>query len=147
MAIPVLFRDGVGTISKAIPSSVGGLDVPRTLSKEWNTRQGLKGEAGSAVVLRSLRETNVIFVSLGCERSTPAELSIGRRQCGAGRGRVTARLSLADGRDRESRGRGPGAHRRAPCCRRTVSKIAAPSINFDVVPVGVPLPTVRCTMR
>ncbi len=142
VVIPVLFRDGVGTISKAIPSSVGGLDVPRTLSKEWNTRQGLKGEAGSAVVLRSLRETNVIFVSLGASD----QLLQNYRLAGASAVRAAGELPLAfllPTEGVESPAGVAQALTEGALLSAYSFKDHGPSINFDVVPVGVPLPTVE----
>ncbi len=142
VAIPVLFRDGVGAVSKAIPSNVGGLDVPRTLSKEWNTRQGLKAEAGSAVVLRSLRETNVIFVSLGSDD----QLLQNYRLAGAGAVRAAAEAPLAFLLPTEGI-ENPSGVAQALTEGALLSaygfKDRGDVINFDVVPVGVPLPTVQ----
>jgi leucyl aminopeptidase len=142
VAIPVLFRDGVGTISNAIPASVGGLDVPRTLSKEWNVRQGLKGEAGSAIVLRSLRETNVIFVSLGTSDQLPQNY----RLAGAGAARAAGETPVAFLVPTEGV-QNPSGVAQALTEGAVLSgynfKDRGDSINFDVVPVGVPLPTVE----
>src|ERR1019366_8853596 len=65
IAVPVIFRDGVGRISEGVPPTLGGNDVPRTLTKVWCARQGLKDDPGSSIVLRSLQGPNVAFVSLG----------------------------------------------------------------------------------
>src|ERR1035441_7024687 len=65
IAVPVIFRDGVGRISEGAPPTLGGNDVPRTLTKVWCARQGLKDDPGSSIVLRSLQGPNVAFVSLG----------------------------------------------------------------------------------
>jgi leucyl aminopeptidase len=142
IVIPVLFRDGVGTISKAIPSSVGGLDVPRTLTQEWNARQGLKGDAGSAVVLRSLRETNVIFVSLG----TSDQLLQNYRLAGAAAVRAAGETPLAFLLPTEGV-QNPSGVAQALTEGALLSaynfKDQSAAINFDVVPVGVPLPTVE----
>jgi leucyl aminopeptidase len=142
VAIPVLFRDGVGIISKAIPSSVGGLDVPRTLSKEWSARQGLKAEAGSAVVLRSLRETNVIFVSLG----TSDQLLQNYRLAGASAARAAGESPLAfllPTEGIESPSRVAQALTEGALLSAYNFKDRGDAINFDVVPVDVPLPTVE----
>lgn len=142
IVIPVLFRDGVGSISKAIPSSVGGLDVPRTLSREWNARQGLRGDAGSAVVLRSLRETNVIFVSLG----TNDQLLQNYRLAGAGAVRAAGETPLAFLLPTEGI-ENPSGVAQALTEGALLSaynfKGQSDAVNFDVVPVGVPLPTVE----
>jgi len=46
VGVPVIFKDGVGAISDAIPSTLGGIEIPRTLSKAWCSNQGLKEVAG-----------------------------------------------------------------------------------------------------
>jgi leucyl aminopeptidase len=141
IAVPVVFNDGVGTISKAIPSSVGGLDVPRSLSKEWSTRQGLKAEPGSAVSLRSLRETNVVFVSLGSND----QLLQNYRLAGAGAQRAAGDAPLAFLLPTEGIGNPSGvaqALTEGALLSAYSFKDQISSTNFDVVPVGVPLPTV-----
>jgi leucyl aminopeptidase len=142
IAVPVTFSEGgVGTISKAIPSSVGGLDIPRKLTKEWCARQGLKAEAGSAVVLRSLRETNVVFVSLG----TSDQLSQNYRLAGAGALRAAGESPLAFLLPTESLKDPSGAGQaltEGALLAAYNFKEQNGAISFDVAPVGVPLPTV-----
>jgi leucyl aminopeptidase len=141
IAIPVVVNDGVGSISKAIPSSVGGLDIPRTLPKDWTTRQGLKSEPGSAVVLRSLRETNVVFVSLGSND----QLLQNYRLAGAGALRAAGDSPLAFLLPTEGI-KNPSGVAQALTEGALLSaynfKDQVGTTNFDVVPVGVPLPTV-----
>ncbi|MCU1363718.1 MAG: putative cytosol aminopeptidase [Acidimicrobiaceae bacterium] len=142
IVVPVLFCDGVGTISSAIPSSVGGLDVPRSLSPEWNHRQGLKGDAGSAVVLRSLRETNVIFVSLG----SSDQLLQNYRLAGASAVRAAGETPLAFFLPTEGL-RNPAGVAQALTEGALLSSYSfkgrSDAASFDVVPVGAPLPTVE----
>jgi leucyl aminopeptidase len=141
IAIPVLFVDGVGTISKAIPSSVGGLEIPRSLTKEWCVRQGLKAEPGSAVVLRSLREINVVFVSLGSND----QLLQSYRLAGAGAVRAAGDTPLAFLLPTEGVSDPPGvaqALTEGALMSAYSFKDQISATNFDVVPVGVPLPTV-----
>ena len=65
VVVPVVFDDGAGYVAESVPASLGGQSIPRTLSKEWCTKQGLKPDAGSVTVLRTLKDTNVAFVSIG----------------------------------------------------------------------------------
>jgi leucyl aminopeptidase len=65
VVVPVVFDEGVAFIAESVPANVGGQAIPRTLAKEWCTKQGFKSEAGSVTVLRTLNDTNVAFVSLG----------------------------------------------------------------------------------
>src|SRR3984957_13126058 len=65
VVVPVVFDDGGAFVAESVPESLGGQSIPRTLSKEWCTKQGLKPDAGSVTVLRTLKDTNVAFVSIG----------------------------------------------------------------------------------
>jgi Cytosol aminopeptidase family, N-terminal domain len=68
IAVPVVVREGAGSIDDAIVQS--GVSVPGSLSVDWCRQQGLKGDVGSAVVLRSLNGANIVLVSLGADQST-----------------------------------------------------------------------------
>ncbi|MFY9782138.1 MAG: leucyl aminopeptidase family protein [Acidimicrobiales bacterium] len=142
IAVPVVFCEGVGTISESIPSSVGGLDIPQKLTKEWSARQGLKGEAGSAVVLRSLHETNVVFVSLG----TSDQLLQNYRLAGAGSLRAAGDSPLAFLLPTEGLKDPAGAAQAVTEGALLAAynfKEQNSATNFDVVPIGAPLPTVE----
>src|SRR6202050_3545904 len=65
VVVPVVFDDGAAYIAESVPATLAGQSIPRTLSKEWCTKQGLKSDAGSITVLRTLKDTNVAFVSIG----------------------------------------------------------------------------------
>jgi leucyl aminopeptidase len=141
IGVPVTFRDGVGNISAAIPKSVGGQEIPRSLSKEWCSQQGLKDIAGSTVVLRSIGGSNVAFVSLG---SSDEDL-LNYRLAGAGALQAAGERAMAfllptdDLND-------PSAVAQALTEGALLAsysfKDKGPVVNFDVVPIGVPLPTV-----
>jgi leucyl aminopeptidase len=142
IALPVLFEGGVGTISNAVPQTLGGLEIPRTLTQEWCARQGLKDEAGSAVVLRSLQSSNVAFVSLGSSDQDANAY----RLAGAGVLRATGEGTIAfllptDGLHDPSgvaQALGEGALLAAYSFKNQSA-----DASFDVVPIGVPLPTVE----
>jgi leucyl aminopeptidase len=141
IAVPVVFSDGVGTISESVPSSLGGNDIPRTLTKEWCARQGLKDDAGCAVVLRSLQGPNVALVSLGLSD----ESANAYRLAAAGVLRATNEGSIAfllpaDGLN------DPMGVAQALAEGALLSSYSFKSQGedetFDVVPIGTPLPTV-----
>ncbi|HVA53655.1 MAG TPA: leucyl aminopeptidase family protein [Acidimicrobiales bacterium] len=141
IALPVLFKDGVGTISDAIPQSLGGQEIPRTLTKEWCARQGLKDDVGSSVVLRSLQSSNVAFVSIGSSDQDANAY----RLAGAGVLRATGEGSIAfllptDGL-REPSSIAQALSEGALLASYSFKNQGTDS-TFDVVPIGVPLPTV-----
>lgn len=141
IGVPVIFSEGVGTISDAIPARLAGLEIPRTLSKEWCAHQGLKDDAGSSIVLRSLQGSNVAFISLGSSDHAAENY----RLAGAGALRAAGEGSMAvllatNGLD------DPSSAAQALVEGALLSsynfKNKSPEETFDVIPVGVPLPTV-----
>jgi leucyl aminopeptidase len=140
IGVPVIFRDGVGTISDAVPSRLAGVEIPRTLSKMWCAQQGLKEEAGSYLVLRSLQGANVAFVSLG----SSDQVLENYRRFGAGALRAAGEGSMAVLLPTN------GLTDPSNVAQALVEGALLASYNFkknseetfDVVPVAVPLPTV-----
>jgi leucyl aminopeptidase len=141
VVVPVTFDDGAAFIAESVPSSIGGMAIPKTFSKEWCAQQGLKPEAGSATVLRTVQGPNVALVSLG---STYNSLE-NYRLCGAAAMRCAAESSVAfllptDGIE------APRAAAQALVEGALLSsysyKKAALDTVFDVVPLGHPLPSV-----
>jgi leucyl aminopeptidase len=141
IAVPVVFRDGEGQIGDAIPQSLDGHEIPRQLSREWCSRQGLKEDAGSSVVLRSLQGSNVAFVSLGPDDQDANAY----RLAGAGVLRATGEGSIAfllpTDTLRDPSGVSQALSEGALLAAYSF-KNQAPDTTFDVVPIGVPLPTV-----
>src|ERR1700678_1493679 len=88
IAVPVTMRDGAGTINDEIVQS--GVSVPTSLSAEWCRQQGLKSDAGSAALLRSMNGANIVLVSLGASASIA-----NYRLAGAAAARAAGEGSLA----------------------------------------------------
>lgn len=139
IAVPVTVREGAGTINDAIVHT--GVGVPTSLSVEWCRQQGLKGDAGSAVVLRSIKGANIVLVSLGDDEQSTANY----RLAGAAAARAAGDGSLAFFLSTE------GLADPARVAQSIVEGALLASYSFksrdssssvDVVPVGVPLPTV-----
>ena len=142
VVVPVVFDDGVAYIAESVPANLAGQSIPRTLSKEWCTKQGLKPEAGSVAVLRTLKDTNVAFVSIGSSYNSLE----GYRLAGAAATRCANEHSVAfflptDGIDDP---------RDAAQALVTGGLLASYSYKerdatttFDVVPLGSPLPSVE----
>jgi leucyl aminopeptidase len=141
VCVPVIFHDGVGTISEAIPALLGGVEIPRTLTKVWCAQQGLKEDAGSSVVLRSLQGPNVAFVSLG----SGDQVAQNYRLFGAGALRVagegSAAVLLATNGLSDPSGAAQAVVEGAVLASYSF-KDRSSEVTFDVVPVAVPLPTV-----
>ena len=142
VVVPVVFDDGAAFIAESVPASLGGQSIPRTLSKEWCTKQGLKPDAGSVAVLRSLKDTNVAFVSLG---STYNSLE-SYRLAGAAAARCANDASVAfflptDGID-DPRDAAQALVTGALLASYTYKQGDAIT-TFDVVPLGSPLPSVE----
>jgi leucyl aminopeptidase len=141
VGVPVTFHDGVGTISDAIPSRLAGVEIPRTLTKEWCSRQGLKEDAGSSLVLRSLQGLNVAFVSLGSSDQALQDY----RLFGAGALRAAGEGSMAVLLPTNGLSDPSGAAQAVIEGALLASysfKDNSSEETFDVVPVAVPLPTV-----
>ena len=54
-------------ISDGVPETVGDVSSPRSVTREWASRQGLNESVGSVAVLRSFGSTDLAFVSGGSE--------------------------------------------------------------------------------
>ncbi len=141
IAFAVVVRDGEAVIPEAIPTNLGGVVTTRTLTKEWCTRQGLKEEPGSTVVLRSLSGANVVIVSLG----SSAQGAFRYRLAGAAASRAAGDGPLAFLLATDGLGDPAGIAQAltegavlASYSYKNQSKLS----TFDVVPVDVPLPTV-----
>jgi leucyl aminopeptidase len=139
IALPVTMREGAGSIDDAIIQS--GVDVPASLSVEWCRQQGLKNEAGSLVVLRSLHHATIALVSLGDDDQSTASY----RLAGAAGARAAGDGSFAFFLPTE------GLADPAAVAQSVVEGALLSSYAFkdhdtptsvDVVPIGMPLPTV-----
>jgi leucyl aminopeptidase len=139
IAVPVAMREGAGTVNDAIVQS--GVNVPTSLSVDWCRQQGLKSEPGSFVVLRSIHGANIVLVSLGGDEQSTTSY----RLAGAAAARAAGEGSLAFFLATE------GLADPANVAQSIVEgallasysfKNRASSTSIDVVPVGVPLPTV-----
>jgi leucyl aminopeptidase len=142
VVVPVVFDDGAGYVADSVPTNLAGQSIPRTLSKEWCTKQGLKPDAGSLVVLRTLKDTNVAFVSIGSSYNSLESY----RLAGAAATRCANEGSVAfflptDGID------DPRDAAQALVTGGLLAtykyKQSDAITTFDVVPLGSPLPSVE----
>jgi leucyl aminopeptidase len=141
IGVVVNFKGDVGIVSDAIPTSLAGVEIPRTLSKEWCKQQGLKDEAGSFVVLRSISGPNVAFISLGSSTSDVQNFRLAGAGAlrAAGEGSIAVLLATDELSD-------PAQAAQALVEGALISsynfKNSDASATLDVVPLGVPLPSV-----
>jgi leucyl aminopeptidase len=142
VAVPVVTREGAGTLNGAVVASLDGVELPTTLNEEWCRRQGLNGEPGSIVVLRALRGTNVALVSIGADDASTNSY----RLAGAAVARAAGDGSIAFLLPTE------GVTAPADLAQAFVegALLAAYSYkpnhvdsNLDVIPIGTPLPTIE----
>jgi len=142
VVVPVVFDDGVAFIAESVPAKVGSHTIPRTLAKEWCTKQGFKPEAGNSTVLRTINDANVAFVSLGSSYNSLE----GYRLAGAAATRCANDESVAfflpteciddplDAAQALVTGGILASYRYKP---------VESTSTFDVVPLGSPLPSVE----
>ncbi|MGH3732668.1 MAG: leucyl aminopeptidase family protein [Acidimicrobiales bacterium] len=139
IAVPVIVEDGATVISEAVAHS--GVPVPSSLGVDWTRQQGLKGEPGSIVVLRSVTGSNIALISLGADD----QLTQSYRLAGAAAVHVAGEGSLAFFLPTA------GLANPAAVAQAIVEGALLASYKFkdheaassvEVVPIGVPLPTV-----
>jgi leucyl aminopeptidase len=142
VCVPVVFSDGAAVIASSVPLVLGGQKIPREFSKDWCTQLGLKSEPGSVVVLRSLGESSVALVSLGLTYNNLEHC----RLAGASAARSAGDGSLAFFVPTEAiefprdvvQALVEGALLASYAYKQEES-----TTTFDVVPVGVALPSVE----
>ncbi len=141
LVVPVVFDDDAGFIADSIPQTFAGQTIPRTLAKEWCVRQGLKGDAGSCTVLRSVEGASVVLMSIGSSYNTLENYRLAGAaalRC-AGEGDVAFYLPT-DGI--EEPGDAAAALVEGALLSGYRFKTTEFDATFDVVPLGSPLPSV-----
>ena len=142
VVVPVVFDDGLAVVAESVPTTLGGHELPRSFSKEWCARQGFKEEPGSAVILRSYEQANVVLVSLGSTYNNLEHY----RLAGASAVRNAGDGSLAfflptDGIE-EPHDAAQALVEGALLASYSYKKTGSSS-TFDVVPLGSPLPSIE----
>jgi leucyl aminopeptidase len=141
IAVPVVFDDDVAVIAESVPDELGGHTLPRDFSKEWCVQHGLKPEPGSVVLLQSFDESNVALVSLGSSYNNLENYRLAGAAAvrSAGDGSVAFFLPT------------DGIEYPRDAAQALVEGAILSSYNFkkpesyatfDIVPLGLPLPTV-----
>ena len=141
IVVPVVFGDDGAVVAESVPEEVGGYTLPREFSAQWCSAQGLKAEPGSAVVLRSFDDANIALVSLGSSYNNLENY----RLAGAAAVRSAGDSSLAFYLPTD-----PLEHPRDAVQALVEGAILSSysfkkpqsDVTFDVVPLGLPLPSV-----
>jgi leucyl aminopeptidase len=141
VVVPVIFDDGAAYIAESVPSTIGEHSIARVLSRAWCTQQGLTSEAGSIVVLRSISNVNVAFVSLGSTFSSHESFrragAAAQRSAG---GASVAFLLVADSMD-EPRDAAQSLVEGALLSSYNFKPDSSDTV-FAVVALGTPLPSI-----
>ncbi|HUV57354.1 MAG TPA: leucyl aminopeptidase family protein [Acidimicrobiales bacterium] len=141
IVVPVVFDEGAGFIADSVPMTLAGQSIPRSLPKEWCVRQGLKSDAGSCTVLRSVEGSSVVLMSLGSTYNSLENF----RLAGAAALRCASEGNVAfllptDGI--EAPGDAAAALVEGALLASYNFKAMEFDASFDVVPLGSPLPSV-----
>jgi leucyl aminopeptidase len=65
VVVPVIFDDEGALIGEAVPATLAGYVVPRVLEAGWSSSRGLNATPGSALAWSTLEGPALLFVSLG----------------------------------------------------------------------------------
>jgi leucyl aminopeptidase len=143
ICVPVTFDGGAAFIAESVPLALADHTLPRTFSKEWCEQQGLKEEPGSAAVIRSFDGSSVALISLD---STYNKLEH-YRLAGAAAVRVARDTNVAfflptDGIEEPGEAAQALVEGALLCAYRFKKKDDIEA-NFDIVPLGSPLPSIE----
>jgi len=143
ICVPVTFDGGAAFIAESVPLALADHTLPRTFSKQWCEQQGLKEEPGSAAVIRSFDGSSVALISLD---STYNKLEH-YRLAGAAAVRVARDTNVAfflptDGIEEPGEAAQALVEGALLCAYRFKKKDDVEA-NFDVVPLGSPLPSIE----
>ncbi|NNN00469.1 MAG: leucyl aminopeptidase family protein [Acidimicrobiaceae bacterium] len=141
IVVPVVFDETQAFIAESVPMVLSGQSIPRTLTKAWCSARGMKDEAGSFVVLRSIEGSTVVLVSLGSSYNALENYRLaGASALRCGGDATVAFLLPTEGIE------DPAAVASALVQGALLSsytfKGAQSDASFDVVPLGSPLPSV-----
>jgi leucyl aminopeptidase len=142
VCVPVVFDDDGYVIPQSVPIVLGGQKIPRALSKDWCARQGLKAEPASVVVLRALGESTVVFVSVGNTYSNLENYRLAGAACARCAGEGSLAFFVPTEVIENPRDAVQALVEGALLASYNYKKLDSSS-SFDVVPVGVSLPSVQ----
>ena len=142
LVVPIIFDAELAVVADSVPLSLAGQQIPRSFSKEWCLQRGLKEAPGSAVLVGSFTDARVLLVSLGSSYNQLESF----RLCGAASVRHAASANVAfflptDGIE-DPRGATRALVEGALLASYSF-KGSTSNNSFDVIPLGIPLPSVE----
>jgi leucyl aminopeptidase len=142
LCVPVTFDNAEAFVGESVPLVLAGQTLARSFSKEWCAAQGLKEEPGSTAVIRPFEGPTIVIVSLGATYNNFEHY----RLAGAAALRVANGSSVAFFLP-TSAIEEPGDAAQALVEGALLSgyryKTLDADVTFDVVPLGLPLPSVE----
>jgi leucyl aminopeptidase len=141
LVVPVIFDDDGALVAEAIPRTLVGRDIPRTLDASWCASRGLGATAGSALVWSSGDAPAVVLVSLGTSYNRAESFrAAGAASVQQAQGGVVVFLLPTDGI--EAPDEAAQALVEGALLSSYAYKTPDEDRRFDVVVLGVPLPSV-----
>ncbi|MHB1251506.1 MAG: leucyl aminopeptidase family protein [Acidimicrobiales bacterium] len=142
LAVPVIFDAGSAVVAESVPLNLADQKFPRSFSKEWCVQQGFKEEPGSSLLVPSFSSSSVLLVSLGSSYNRLESY----RLCGAAAVRHSAKSSVAfflptNGIE-DPRGAARALVEGALLASYSFKERSLHT-TFDVIPLGIPLPSVE----
>lgn len=141
VVIPVIFDDDGALISEAVPTRLLGYDLARAMPASWCASRGLNANVGSALARSSLEGPTLLFVSLGRSYNHAESFRLaGATAAQRAEGDAIVFVVPTDGiefPDEAAQAVVEGALLASYDFKTTTD-----DRRFDVVPVGVPLPSV-----
>jgi leucyl aminopeptidase len=142
LCVPVTFDAGAAFVAESVPLAIDHHTLPRSFSKEWCVQHGLREEPGSATLVSPFDGASIALISLD---STYNKLEH-YRLAGAAAVRVSRDTDLAfylptDGIEEP----GDAAAALVEGAILSAYKYRGDDVAaaFDVVPLGVPLPSIE----
>ncbi|MBW4030287.1 MAG: leucyl aminopeptidase [Acidobacteria bacterium] len=141
VVIPVIFDDEGALIAEAIPANVAGHDIARTMDAPWCSARGLSATAGSSLARAFFHGPTLLFVSLGSTYNQVDNFRMaGAAAVQRGEGDVVVFLLPTDAIEEPDQA--AQAVVEGALLASYDFKSTDEDRSFDVVALGVPLPSV-----
>jgi len=141
VVVPVVFDEGAAFVAQSIPTSLGGQTIARVLSEQWCADNGLQATAGSTVTLRTLDGTSVILVSIGSTYNDAENFRIAGASSVRGAASAPVAFFMPTDGIEDPRAMAQAFVEGALLASYDY-RAAGDAVDLDVVPLGLPLPSV-----
>jgi len=141
VVVPVVFDEGAAFVAQSIPTTLGGQTIARMLTEQWCGANGLKSAAGSTVTLRTLDATSVILVSLGSTYNDAQNFRVAGASCVRVAGDEPVGFFFPTDGIEDPRSMAQALVEGALLASYDFRR-SGEAVELDVVPLGLPLPSV-----